>query len=181
MITKKGTDLHILKKIIESSNQYTQDDIKEALGEILYDIYSKAMPISKIDIMIISEIYSVIARMMFPGSIKPVYEMFLLVAKETYNTLYSVFVRVASLNFILGKGQMIWGKYYEVGQAHAAPLSENSFEFVVEGFHELTPELIQVARAHVAILTEKCGKKLIDVKVDDSDKNKIRWISNYIN
>ena len=179
MITKKGTDLHILKKLIEEGNLFDKNKLIDVLGNRLYAIYTNVMPISKIDINEISEIYSKIATLMFPTKSQPVYEMFKLISNETYNTIYSIFVRFASLNFILGKGQMIWSKYYEVGRAYAQTIDDNSFEFVVEDFPELTPELIQVARAHVAVLTEKCGKKLRDVIVDDSNKNKIIWISKY--
>lgn len=181
MTNKKGTDLHILKKIIESSNQYTDEDVKKKLGNDLYNIYQNIMPISKIDIIIISEIYYLLAKMMFPVSNEPIYEMFRLIAGETYNTIYSIFVKMATMNYILGKGDLIWSKYYDTGKASARLLSDHSLEFVVEDFPDLTPELIQVARAHIAILTEKCGKKLIGVQVDDSDKNKIRWVSSFIN
>jgi len=154
----KLSDLSQIKKMIIKKN--LEEKFITGLTDSQRSTYDRAMPVGWAPIDDVCPMYVKAGQLLMPSSFNPVLDLFKLTSKESYNTIYQIFVRLATPESIIKRAAAIWDKNYNRGIATARKDSDNLIVFTVSDLPNFPDILITTTNAHIYSIFEICKRKV---------------------
>jgi hypothetical protein len=171
----KGTDLVNLRKLLKKRGKEVEQEFMAALPENDRQIYKLVMATSWTPVDVQARIYMTAAKLLYPGQPNGVERLHYDLAEQAYSGIYSIFLRIPSLNFIISRVASLWTTYYDKGSAEVRNQSANSLDFYVRDFADLPREMRDATTGHISLVLKKIGKRNVLVRHIDTVPNMWQW------
>jgi len=168
----KLSNLSQIKKIIVKKN--LEEKFIAGLTDSQRSIYERAMPVGWAPVDDVWPMYIMAGQLLMPSSVDPVLDLFKLIATESYNNIYQIFVRLATPESIIKRAAAIWGKFYSRGIATARLEDESSIIFTVSDMPNFPDVLITTTNAHIYSIFKICKRK-VNIRTHRGN-DEITWI-----
>jgi hypothetical protein len=174
MIQIKGTDLLCIKKLFKEKYRNLEEQLLSTLDPETRSVYDHALAFQFIPAGIVARIYETAAQAIYPGQAQAVRYLFGEIALKAYSGIYSLFLRIPSPAYIIGKAAAIWRSYYSEGDAGTENSASNSLDFTVANVPDLPKAMRDATVGHLEVLMVKGGKR--NTKVTLNEKNPQKWV-----
>lgn len=171
----KGTDTVMLRKFVRNKGSQFEEKIIAKLSNEAKETYLNTISISWLPVEIHSEIYQAAADVLYPNEENRAYELGLEIARQTYSGLYKIFLTIPSLQFIVKRAASLWKTYYNVGKATVDNVTSSTLDFIVTEFPSWPRVMRDATNAHITYLAQTAGKKEINIRRVDSNRDKWVW------
>ncbi|MBN1595448.1 hypothetical protein JW933_05935 [candidate division FCPU426 bacterium] len=171
----KGTDIAALRKILKKAGSEKEQQFLERLAPELADLYQRSIHTTWNDIHMQTALYEAAALMLFPGEPEYMMELGKEMARHSYSTVYKIFLRIPTVEFIMERAAIVWRSYHDQGQAEVTEIHPGSGTFVVHGYPELPRKMREVIGGHIYVLLEMTGARGIIVKTLDTNPRCWEW------
>ncbi|HVO20665.1 MAG TPA: hypothetical protein VMU15_15505 [Anaeromyxobacter sp.] len=142
-----------MRTLIRQQGLQAEQDFLNRLPVALRGIFLETSPMTWNPVELQAELYEVAASFLYPES-GSVAEMHKVLARMSYSSVYRVFVRIPTVDFIAKRAASVWRSYYDTGEAATENATGTSLDFVVRHFPGLPRALREATTGHLAALLE---------------------------
>jgi hypothetical protein len=171
----KGTDVVSLKKLFREMGRDQEKRFLERLSPEMQELYHSIVHTSWTPISKQTEIYEAAALMLFPGHPQYLMELGKCMSRRSYSTVYKIFLRIPTMEFVVNRAASLWRFYHDQGDALIIDFKENSATFVVRNYPDLSRKMREIIAGHIAVLLELTGGKNIYIDVLDTNPEAWKW------
>jgi hypothetical protein len=171
----KGTDLVSLKKLLKTKVKAVEEKFLGSLSENDLQTFKTVIATSWTPVEVQARIYLAAAHALYPRQINAVEQLHHELAHQTYSGIYSIFLKIPSLKFIISRVAALWTTYYDKGTAEVENLTRTSLDFIVRDFPDLPKELRDATTGHIGYLLKKIGNRNVRVKHIDTLPHMWQW------
>lgn len=168
----KGTDVAYIKKLFKSKPAQ-ESEFLSRLDEGCKNIYGCVLSSALYPLDRVAKIYEAAAHVLYPGDRDAVKHLFEEIAQHTYSGIYSIFLKIPSVSFVVKQAAGIWRTYYDTGTAGIENLHDKSLRFCIYDFPTLPKAMRDATEAHITVLMSKAGARNIQIATNES--NPLRW------
>jgi hypothetical protein len=116
------------------------------------------------------------AHALFPDAPDPVWEFSRQQAHDNITGIYKIILRVVTVPIVISKAARVWGTYHRKGKATVSRVDgENRASFIAEEYPKLPDVLRRSVTGYTTGLLELTGAEDIEVALDDSNPDALRW------
>lgn len=173
--TSKGTELVNLRRLLHQLGPETEETYLAGLPSHLRIVFRSLLTSTRIPIDQASELYDRAARLLYPESPRPNFELGRRLAQNTYRGVYGFILRIPSIRFVLAQAAQVWRLYYDRGVARIENFTENSADFVVADYPDLPQPIQEGVGGNFACTFELTGLKEVRIVFDAADPENWRW------
>lgn len=180
MAKYKGTRYETIRKVIRRHGREVEEAFLAKLTPSEHQKYLYGLPVSWYPVEEIPEkgdVFQAAAEVLFPGDPEGMRKVGRLNAVESLTGIYKLFLRIPSIEFVIGRAAKLWRSYQDTGIATAEDFAANSGAFVVRGYPDLREDFREYLAGYVAGVLEVTGAKNIRVRIDDGKPDVIRWVA----
>ncbi|MCD4813597.1 hypothetical protein K8S19_07895 [bacterium] len=175
MAKTKGTDVVALRKLFAGVGEEKLDAFREKLAPELFSVFENIIHTSWTPIQEQTDIYEAAARVLFPGDPERMHTLGKAMAARSYSTVYKLFLRIPTIQFVLSRVAIMWRSYHDKGEATVEGFENNQGIFIVRKYPDLPRKMRVVIGGHLEILLELTGAKNIKILVRDNDPDAWHW------
>lgn len=171
----KGTDIVGLRKLLKKKGKEVEDAFFAALSENDQLIFKSIVATSWTPVDIQARLYMTAGQTLYPNDLNAVTLLHHELAEQAYSGIYSIFLRIPSLKYIINRVATLWTSYYDKGVAEVKNITDSSLDFFVRGFPELPRTLRDATSGHITILLRKVGLQNVRVNHIETVPDKWHW------
>jgi hypothetical protein len=171
----KGTDITVLRKLIQKQGDNYEKCFLELLEPQLLNLYKNTLSTTWVTEELHTQLYEVAADFLLPEHPEKMVELAKTVAKDSYQGIYRFFLRIPTVPFLVKKAANIWYTYHDTGKAGASKIEKKKVQFFVKDFPDLPRGMRLLTNGHILALLELAGFKQVSVTNDDSDPTNWKW------
>jgi hypothetical protein len=145
----------------------------------LHTTYKMSLPVSRVDINEISEIYLVAARILYPEKPQPMVQFGYDLATDNLSGIYRFLMPLLTVPMVIRQTAKLYSVYYDKGKSTAAITGEKSVRLVIEDFPEQPATHLDITTGYIKKTIEMTGAKNVRVTCDRSNPNAWRWDATY--
>lgn len=175
MSKTKGTDVVALREIFKAQGTAVENAFLDKLSSRHRDLYHLIVATSWSEVSDQMAIYQAAADTLFPGEANRMVRLGMLLAERSFTGIYKVFLRIPTIEFILGRAARIWNSYYDKGDATVFKVSPKCVELIVQNFPDLPRPMREVANGHYEVLLKMTGARNVRITMNEDDPNVWRW------
>jgi hypothetical protein len=176
MAKTKGTDIVGLRKIIQAKGVDFEREFIKDLPEYLSKMYQSALHNTWSPVEKQTELYLLAASMLFPDDPDSMLKLGKAMAEKSFSTVYKVFLRIPTKQYIMARTAQVWSTYYDHGRACTENFTPTSVDFVVRDFPDLPDKLRELICGHLVVILEMTGSRNIRVQRADIPTKEWRWL-----
>jgi hypothetical protein len=171
----KGTDIVILKKILQEKGADFENAFLQKLDPEIADLYQNLMHTTWAPVEKMVKLYEALADTFFPNDPLRLLKLGKYAGERSFTTVYKIFLRNHDLDSVLNRIGMIWNAYHVKGKVIAKKGIEGSVDIIVSDYPELPRNVRMIINGHFTVLLELIGLKNITIVNHDMDPNHWRW------
>jgi hypothetical protein len=175
MANTKGTDVVGLRKIFAEAGQQAEQKLLDRLTPEQRHIYENAVSTTLSPVGLQTELYERAAETLFPEDPNRMVRLGKIMANRSYSTVYKLFFRIPTVEFLISRVATVWRSYYDSGEAEIRNFTGRSGSLVVRHFPSLPRKLREVIAGHLTVILELTGAKSTHVLVCDDDPEAWEW------
>lgn len=175
MSRTKGTDVVALREVFKLQGAAVENAFLAKLPDRLRDLYRQIVATSWSEVADQMAIYQAAAEILFPGETNRMVRLGMLLAERSFTGIYKVFLRIPTIEFILGRAARIWNSYYDKGDATVVKVSAKCAELIVQNFPDLPRPMREVANGHYEVLLKMTGARNVRISLNEDDPSTWRW------
>lgn len=176
MSKTKGAGFDFLKRTWKKSNPALEDDFLKNLSPEETYTYKTALPVSWIDVQLLSAIFEKAAVLLFSEHKIPLREFGRLEAHDHLTGVYKLFVKFSTVPFLIKQTAKIWGTYYDHGVAHVEyHPNKKQAVFIVDNYPDLPLSNLEITAGYLIGTLEITGATNIEIEIDSQNPNSFRW------
>ena len=170
-----GVDITSLRKIFKERKDDAEQRLLSGLPPHLSDVYSKTLAADWVDIPLVSELYSHVVKILYPGQSGAYFLLGKDLADKSYSGFLKIFLLFPTVKYLISRAANIWRNYHEKGAAVIENEEAKSCDYVVRDFTDLPKTFRDITKGHIFVLLEKTGAKNIKIDIDETNPSAWRW------
>lgn len=175
MANTKGTDVVGLRKIISEAGAEAEQKLLKTLTPDQRHLYENAVSTTLSPVGLQTALYERAAEVLFPNDSNRMFRLGKMMANRSFSTVYKLFFRIPTVEFLVGRVATMWRSYYDAGEAEIVNFMGKSGSLVVRHFPSLPRKLREVVAGHLTVVLELTGAKNARVEVCDGDPDAWEW------
>jgi hypothetical protein len=120
-------------------------------------------------------IFEAAACVLFPNDPEGLQKVGRLNARESLTGLYRLFIRIPSIEFVIGRVAKLWRVYQDTGDANVEEYDGKSLQFVVRNFPDLREDFREYLMGYIFSVGELSGLKEVRVTHCADDPQAWKW------
>lgn len=171
----KGTDIVGLKKLFKKKDPPLEEEFLSQLSDSDRQIYKSIVATTWTPVETQARFYLAAGETLYPGRSNAVILLHHELAEQAYSGIYSIFLRIPSLKYVIKRVATLWTSYYDQGIAEVKNITDSSLDFFVGGFPDLPKALRDATTGHISVILQKVGLSNVHVYHIDAVPNKWHW------
>jgi hypothetical protein len=176
----KASDVLIVKQFICQKSPDAEKVFLEQLSAEADTIYKTVAATSWMPIEAGFEIYAKAAAFLYPQDPKPARRLGYEVNRIQLKGIYKVFIRFASIEYIIKRVSQMWNTYYDAGEACLENFGETGGNLVVKKFPELAATQREYVAGFIQGILEMSGVANVQVQLQNQDPMAWRWFITFL-
>ncbi len=171
----KATNTLTLKKILNKKHPDLEAKLRSELSPESLNIYQYSTVSTWITDLEERDILAIGAHLLFPGHPRAMVELGRVLALETMSGLYSVFLRIPSVSFVMKRTANMWRLFNAAGNAQTDDLGPGRAVMTVTDAVDFEPYQCDLVTGYIQAVLELTGSKGISVIFDGANPAAWRW------
>ncbi len=140
-------------------------------------LYQSALPVSKLPIETATKIYLLAVPLLYPDkpSSEGMQELARATAHNDMRGIYSVLIRMTTVEFIIKQTAKIWQTYHDAGRAETERLGPNQIVLRVKDYPGLPKPFLDIVTGYIRGALELAGLKRFDIRCRDANPAAWEW------
>lgn len=174
----KGSAISAVRDIAKKQGEEFYQKWLASLPQEEQDTYNRLLAISWYPLPM-SENCGIgeLAKMLYPNDSKALRKVGALQVKESLNSVYRLFLKIPSLDFVLGKSVQMWKTFHDTGEFNHTKEGNQSI-ITIKKYETMPSYLRQVIWGSIEGITDLVGKE-VDVQCDESNSACWKWTVKY--
>jgi hypothetical protein len=179
MANVKGTDLLTIRRLLAEGPPGAEGRALARVSTEAVEAYRRTVASTWTPVELQAALFDAAARELFPNRTDAVELLFVDVARRSYSTVYRIFLKVPSVQFLVSQAANLWKTYYDEGYASAEDAGRGRAYFHVSEFPGLPKALRSAIAGHIRFLVENTGAKHVTITVTESHPVRWTWYITY--
>lgn len=175
----KASDVLVVKKLVSTLGPDAEAGMLSSLSPGAARIYHSVLATSWMPLQEAFEIYAAAAGVLYPDDPCRMRRLGYEVNEIQLAGMYKIFLKVASVEFVVKRVSKIWRTYYDTGEAAVENFTPRSGVLVVRDLPELAESQREYICGFMTSILEYTGAKNISIRRQDDDPRAWRWLINW--
>lgn len=169
----KGTDIVALRKIFTDQGAAAEKAFLDSLAPELRDLYQATLHSTWSPVDLQTRLYEQAALTLYREADDRMYRLGRAMADRSYSGVYKFFLKIPSVEMVIGTAAKVWGTYFDTGQASVEKSADKEIFFVVKHYPELPAPMREVIGGNISSIMEYAGAK--NVRVEHLHDHPLDW------
>ncbi len=134
MANTKGTDVVALRKIFRERGEDEEKIFLVALDAELTEFYLNIIHTTMTPVGKQTALYVKAAETLFPGDAGKMHKLGRAMADKSYSSVYKFFLKIPSVQIVVGMAAKVWGTYFDTGKALTEKAGDREIFFIVKNY-----------------------------------------------
>ncbi|MEW6516118.1 MAG: DUF2378 family protein [candidate division FCPU426 bacterium] len=175
MANIKGTDIVALRKILAGAGPGTEQKLLDRLSPEQRRLYENAVSTTLSPVPLQTDLYVRAAELLYPNDPNRMVRLGQDMANRSYSTVYKLFLRIPTMEFVISRAASVWRSYFDAGEAEARNLGGKHTSFVVRHFPSLPRKMREVIAGNIQAIMGMAGAKNVQIQTCDDDPEAWEW------
>ena len=171
----KASDVVVIRKMVQERDPQAMKSMQAALTSAK-ECFPIVSATEWIRLEQESDILQAAARVLYPADPQALQRLGCAVAGIVFNGIYKVFLRVASVDFIIKRLSAIWRTLYDQGEARIENMTSNSGTLVATNMPDLSLVQRQYICGYLTGVLQLAGVKNVQVTHVSADSKAWQWM-----
>jgi hypothetical protein len=161
----KGTRYETIRKVMHAQGKSAEQAFLAKLTPEEHEKYLYGLPVS----------WYLVEEILFPNDPQGLRKVGRLNARESLTGIYKLFLRIPSIDFVIGRIAKLWRSYQDTGEAVTRNYTGKSIEFVLKGYPDLRMDFREYLCGYIIGFLELAGAHNPKIDRDDSNSDALVW------
>lgn len=163
-MNKKGSDILAMRKLLNERNPESEKQMLSRLSSRTTEHYARATANSWMPDECFFEIARETARELYPGHPHSLKQLGSETSQVQFTGIYKVFLKMASIAFIVKRAAQIWKSFNDQGDAVTENMTAHSGDLVIRGLNVMPVEVHEYTHGYICRLLELAGAKNVAIR-----------------
>jgi len=120
-------------------------------------------------------IFAAAAKVLFPDDPEGMRKVGRLNARESLTGIYRLFIRIPSIEFVIGRVAKLWRSHHDTGNASVEDYNGRSLKFVLRNYPDLRADFREYLVGYIQGIGELAGLNDVKITKIEDDPNAWKW------
>ncbi len=176
----KGSSVLFLKKTFQEKGALSEETFLASLPVDIANIYKSGLAFNWFPIEHVCQLFETSSKIIFPLEPSPLRALGKVSAKHDLNGIYKVFVRFATIPYVLGQAARLWKNYHNEGEASVEKdPHQNRVTFILKNYPDFPKTFQESMCGYISEVIELTGARNVNTNLDKTDRNAFKWITTW--